>query len=430
MPIKKLQTRHWVAISLGLFSFFVLIGLFLKGELSARFNKSDTPQVVLSSGTITSGETLAHALNRHAISANTIHAIQKSLNEKLDLRSLRPGQQYTLVTSTSGAFLKLIYNTTSIHSYTVSVSSLGKYECLPQTEKTVWMEKHLSCIVKENLYKDLLTEGYDESFVAHLIADVADNIFAWRVDFFTEQRPGDRLDVLLEQEFAVGKETPLWGGRGRVLAASYEGKSTHNKKNVAIRYQAPGEDRGNFYDEKGQAVRKAFLRAPFTHSGFRISSYFNLRRFHPIRRIYRPHHGIDYAAPSGTPVAAVGHGRVVYAGWKGAYGKCIEVRHNNNYLSRYGHLSRMGVKPGQTVTQGQNIGHVGSTGLSTGPHLHFEMIVGGARQNFLRMNFPAAKSISPKNMESFKLVKQELLSRLWSGSALAQAQVEQATENN
>jgi murein DD-endopeptidase MepM/ murein hydrolase activator NlpD len=262
------------------------------------------------------------------------------------------------------------------------------------------------------MYKDLLVMGYDESFVANLVGDLADNIFAWRIDFFTEQRPGDTFDVLMEQEYKVGSETPLWNGRGRILAAKYIGKATKVKENTAIRFQAKNDKRPDYYDIDGKAVRRAFLRAPFTHGAFRISSRFNPKRFHPILRTYRPHHGTDYAAGVGTPVAAIGKGTVVRAEWYKGYGNCVDIRHTNKYISRYGHLSKMAVKRGDSIHQGQYIGKVGSTGLSTGPHLHFEMLVDGVQRNFLTMTFPAASAVSGGEMGEFGRIRDEVLQRL------------------
>ncbi|OVE77596.1 hypothetical protein BVX98_02415, partial [bacterium F11] len=202
------------------------------------------------------------------------------------------------------------------------------------------------------------------------------------------------------------------GGAGRILAAYYKGAATKEKDNYAIRFQATGDKRAEYFDLKGKAVRKVFLRAPFKRGNFRISSRFSRRRFHPIKRIYRPHHGVDYAASVGTPIAAIGKGTVVHAGWKGAYGKCLEIRHTKRYTSRYGHLSKFRVKKGETVEQGQYIGNVGTTGLSTGPHLHFEMHVNGKQENFLRLNFPSGKPISAKNIDEFRKVRDQVLVRL------------------
>jgi murein DD-endopeptidase MepM/ murein hydrolase activator NlpD len=273
------------------------------------------------------------------------------------------------------------------------------------------MEKRVTGQITDNMYKDLLKMGYDDNFVANLVYDLADNIFAWRIDFFTEQRPGDTFDILLEEEYILGSDKPL-RGRGRVIAAIYNGKATKTKDNYAIRFQPKDAKQPDYYDIDGKAVRRAFLRAPFTHGAFRISSRFNSHRFHPILRIYRPHHGTDYAASVGTPVASIGKGTVVRAEWYKGYGNCIDIRHTSKFTSRYGHLSKIAVRRGDSITQGQYIGKVGTTGLSTGPHLHFEMLVDGEQRNFLTMSFPAASAVSNSDMPDFIRVRDEALARL------------------
>lgn len=392
----------------------VVAALLTKGQANWTFNRPQDPPVVTSTGSVQAGDSLARILAREKISSDTLLPIQKSFSKIFDLRRLQPGHQYEVVTSTYGLFRKFVYKTDPIHTYTVMRSSLGVFDAGKNQLQTVWMEKRISGEVKENLYKTLLQQGYEERFVANMVADLADNIFGWRIDFFTEQRTGDKFDILMEQEYLVGTDTPLWGGAGRILVASYVGQGTRHKENYAFRFQEPGAKTFNFYDQDGKAVQRLFLRAPFTLGAFRVSSGFNLKRFHPILRTYRPHHGIDYAAAKGTPVVAIGDGQIIFAGWKGGYGNCIEIRHPNNYISRYGHLSRFHVRGGR-VHQGQRIGYVGATGLATGPHLHFEMLVGGVQRNFLKMHFPSASSVSTKNMPEFRRIRDELLAR-FSGS--------------
>lgn len=412
MQLKKLPTRYKLALGLGVASFLILAILILKTTVNGRFERTKEPPVVVTTGTVKSGDTLELILSRHKIAGADISPIQKTLGKSFNLRQMMPNHRYTLVTSTSGAFKKFIYQTDPVHSFTVARSTMGVLFCTKEEKKTIWIEKFVSCQVSENLYKDLLKKGYDENFVANLVGDLADNIFAWRIDFFTEQRPGDQVNVLMEQEYDVGSDKPLWGGRGRILAAFYRGSGTKHKENQAFRYQAPGETKADYFDRDGNAVRKAFLRAPFTYSGFRISSTFSTHRFHPILRIYRPHHGTDYACRPGTSVASIGKGKVIFAGWKGAYGKCIDIRHSSKFVSRYGHLSKILVKEGSTVEQGQRIALSGSTGLSSGPHLHFEIHADGSPRNFLKMEFPSAKAVSAKNMAEFEMIRDELLERL------------------
>lgn len=370
------------------------------------------PEVIVTSGTVAAGETMARVLGNRGLAADQVRGTQNALASVFDLRRMRPGDNFEIETSTANVFRRLTYHTDPIHSFTVTRSSAGVYEAATAVQRTVWRERLIQGEITEFLYRDLMKLGFDETFVANLVADLADNIMGWRVDFFSEQRPGDRFGVLLEQEYIEGSDTPLWKGRGRIVAAYYEGKATRQKMNLAIRFTPQGEKRPEYYDEVGGAVRRAFLRAPFTHGAFRVSSGYNPRRMHPILRVYRPHHGTDYAAATGTPVAAIGKGTVITAGWKGGYGRCVEIRHNGTYVSRYGHLSSIAVRLGQSINQGQYIGRVGSSGLSTGPHLHFEMLVNGSQRNFLTMSFPAAASVAPKDKADFERVRDAVLPRL------------------
>jgi len=229
-------------------------------------------------------------------------------------------------------------------------------------------------------------------------------IFAWQIDFLTECREGDTFNILVEKQHRG--DFYRWG---KVLAAEYEGEllSTH----TAILFEDP-TGHTDYYTEEGDSLRKAFLRAPLNYKY--ISSYFSKNRLHPILRIWRPHLAIDYAAPTGTPVSTIGGGTVIYAGWKGGYGNYIQIRHPNNYVTGYGHLSRFakGLKSGQKVEQGEIIGYVGATGLATGPHLDFSISKNGAKVDFLKLELPAASSVDPRYSTQFNEIKNKLLNAL------------------
>jgi murein DD-endopeptidase MepM/ murein hydrolase activator NlpD len=412
MKDSQLRPRHWVAIGLGLTACIALLILIRQGDISPRFAGPPEPDVIITTGTVKGGDVFALLLQKSGVPAMQIPQIQRALSKLYDLRRIQPGHVYEIVTSTSGVIQKFIYRVDPVHSYSV-VRSSNTFEAAEEKMATVWMEKRISLEITRFLEADLRSAGYDQSLIDNLSWELGERIFGWRIDFFTEQRKGDTLEVLLEQEYPVGEDHPIPGGKHmRVIAASYTGSGTKFKENIAIRYQAPGARDVQYYDEKGGAVARVFLRAPFTKGAFRVSSGFNLRRFHPILRTYRAHHGTDYAASHGTPVSAIGAGTVVRAEWYKGYGKCVDIRHNNRYVSRYGHLSRIAVRAGSRVNQGQYIGNVGSTGLSTGPHLHFEMLVNGEQRNFLAMSFPAASSVAVKDMEDFKRVRDEALARL------------------
>ncbi|MDP2866837.1 MAG: peptidoglycan DD-metalloendopeptidase family protein, partial [Elusimicrobiota bacterium] len=221
-----------------------------------------------------------------------------------------------------------------------------------------------------------------------VIMDFAD-IFAWKIDFLTEPRKGDRFALVWET-----RKTALGAACGaRITGAAYAGAETGEARGF---YHG-----GSYYDEKGASLRRAFLRAPLSYR--RISSYFSKARFHPVLRIYRPHNGIDYAAASGTPVSAVSDGTVVFKGRKGGYGNFIELKHGGAYTSGYGHLRGFakGLRPGARVNQGDVIGYVGMTGLATGPHLDFSLKVNGKFTDFLRFRAPAAESLKGERLRVF-----------------------------
>ncbi|HIC90700.1 MAG TPA: M23 family metallopeptidase, partial [Syntrophaceae bacterium] len=214
-----------------------------------------------------------------------------------------------------------------------------------------------------------------------------------------------------------------WIKNGRILAAEFV--------NVGSKYQAfyfeDGKGHGDYYDSEGRCLRKQFLKSPLRYK--RISSYFSRRRFHPILKIYRPHLGIDYAAPVGTPVESIGDGKIEFIGWKGDYGRFIRVKHNRNYITTYGHLSRFakGLKKGSRIKQGQVIGYVGSTGLATGPHLDFRMIRNGRFVNPLKIQPPPVAPIRKESMEAFNATVLNLAERLKAISLKASVQVQEDT---
>jgi murein DD-endopeptidase MepM/ murein hydrolase activator NlpD len=227
-------------------------------------------------------------------------------------------------------------------------------------------------------------ERYDQ-----LALDMAD-VFSWDVDFNTEVQRGD--------SFRVAVETMSLDGRfvryGKILAAEFvRGERRH----LAVRFE--GEYGAGYYHPDGTPLRRAFLRSPLKFN--RISSRFTQRRFHPVLGVFRPHLGVDYAAPTGTPVHAAGDGIVTLAGWSGGYGQTVKLRHPNGYETLYGHLSRILVRHGQRVAQGTPIGRVGSTGLATGPHLDYRMQRNGAFVDPLRIVSPAAEPVRARERPLF-----------------------------
>ncbi len=245
----------------------------------------------------------------------------------------------------------------------------------------------LSGVIEDSLISSI---GEDRKHL--LLALQLSDIFAWDIDFACDLRKGDAFRILVEG-FYLGGEFRKYGN---ILAAEFTNKGEPFKA-----YRFENGNRHDYYDEEGNSRRKAFLKAPLNFR--RISSHFAKSRLHPVLKITRPHHGIDYAAPAGTPVSAVGDGKVIFAGWSGGYGNFVIVRHPNGWKTCYGHLSKIarGVRKGAGVRQGHTIGSVGATGLATGPHLHYEVRINDKSVNPMKVKVPKGCPVPPTQLAAF-----------------------------
>jgi murein DD-endopeptidase MepM/ murein hydrolase activator NlpD len=352
-------------------------------------------------GEIGKGESLYLALVREGIPKDKIILLEKALKPVFDVRRSQIGDRYELERDLKGHFRNFKYYTTirPIDFYLVEEDEHGR---LVAKKEKLSVEKRIAKVegkIETSLYEAMIATGQKPS----LTMDFAD-IFDWEIDFLTEPRAGDRFRLVWEEYWQDERKL----ADGRILACQYiNGHRTH----TAIYFEDPEGNRG-YFTEEGKSLRKQFLKSPLSYR--RISSYFSYRRFHPILKVYRPHLGIDYAAPIGTPVRSIGDGRVVYCGWKGGFGRFIKIKHSRGYYTTYGHLRRYakGIKVGARVCQGQVIGYVGSSGLSTGPHLDFRIIKNGKYINFLRLKLPSAKSVKKEYLEEFNRVKKTYLVQL------------------
>jgi murein DD-endopeptidase MepM/ murein hydrolase activator NlpD len=227
-------------------------------------------------------------------------------------------------------------------------------------------------------------------------------IFGWNIDFVYDIRKGDRFEVVYEELYLDGEKFDT----GRILSARFINRG---EENLALLYTDSQGD-SDYYAPDGKSMRKAFLRTPING---RLSSPFNLQRRHPILDVVRPHEGTDYGAPTGTPIKAAGVGRVISAGWKGGYGRAVVLQHGDNITTLYAHMSRLGkgIKRGTRVKQGQTIGYVGSSGMATGPHLHYEFRVNGAPRNSRTVKLPDAKPIPASEKPRFKRVTEQRIAQ-------------------
>jgi len=227
-------------------------------------------------------------------------------------------------------------------------------------------------------------------------------IFGWEVDFVYDVRKGDRFEVVYEELFIDGKKFKT----GQILSARFINR---NSEHVALLYtDSNGES--DYYTPEGKSMRKAFLRVPINA---RVSSPFNLQRRHPVLDVVRPHEGTDYAAPPGTPIKAAGSGRVKFAGWKGGYGRTVVLQHGDNITTLYAHMRGIakGIRNGTRVKQGQTIGYLGSSGMVTGPHLHYEFRVNGVAKNSRTVKLPDAKPIPSSELARFKQLTEQRLAQ-------------------
>jgi murein DD-endopeptidase MepM/ murein hydrolase activator NlpD len=299
-----------------------------------------------------------------------------------------------VTTSTSGV-LKFIKIRKELKDYFVFRNSQGVF-FLSKKDVEIRSEVFKSSgKISSSLWESMVSN----SIHPDVILDFADT-FSWSIDFLTEVRDKDTYKIVYEVlKTDTGKPVSK-----KILAAVYDGAETGRKTAIFFK--------NNYYDETGDSLKSFFLRAPLNYR--RISSYFSLRRFHPVLRIIRPHYGIDYAARTGTPVVSVADGIVTFAGWKGGYGKFIQIKHNSAYSTGYGHLSRYAknIRKEIRVQQGQVIGYVGSTGVATGPHLDFNIKKSGKFINFLKLKRFSTGRLPKKDTEEFKTLANQYFDKI------------------
>jgi murein DD-endopeptidase MepM/ murein hydrolase activator NlpD len=315
-----------------------------------------------------------------------VQAVLGALDGVLSFKRIRPGDQVRIErASRDGAFRSLSWRQGPAEEYLVLPCQAGL--CGGKREVAITRQAVLiSVTLRSSVSEALQAAGHDPA----LVASAAD-VLAWDVDFYQDVRGGDSLKLVVERLEADGR----FLRHGDVLAAEYEGKVAGRKR--LFRYTDPDGDTG-YFDDAGTSARRGFLKAPVPY--VHLTSRFGSRR-HPLLGYVRAHQGVDYGAPEGTPVWAVGDGVVTLAGWSGGCGLTVQVRHRNGFESVYCHLSHVNVASGARVGQRQVVGRVGSTGLSTGPHLHYAIRQGGSYVNPLRLQLPRGEPVKAEWRDDF-----------------------------
>lgn len=346
-------------------------------------------------GKIKPNQNLGDLLTGFGVSMADVDKLARNSAEVFDVRRIRSGNNFYIFQSLDSARTArfLVYENNRIDyvifSLTDSLNSFTGQREVEVVQKTAWG------VINSSLWNALVQNG-----LSPILAVELSEIFAWTIDFFGIQK-GDRFRVMYEEQFVDGVSV----GVGPVHAVEFE----HMNK-VYSAYRFYQDDRFEYFDREGQSLRKAFLKSPLKYAA-RVSSHFSHGRMHPILKIRRPHHGVDYAAPAGTPVLTIGDGIVQERGYQaGGAGNFVRIKHNSVYTTVYMHLRGFGpgVNKGSRVTQGQVIGYVGSTGLSTGPHLDFRVYMNGSPIDPLRMEAPPSEPVKPDNFVGFAALRDSL----------------------
>ena len=339
-------------------------------------------------GIIGRNELLSNILFRYGVTAQTIHYLDRSSDSTWSVRKIQSGKPYHIIRDNdsiaTARYFVYDINKTDYVVYSLTDSIFSYRGTLPVDT----IENYISGSIQSSLWNAMIEQGASPD-LAGMLADV----YSWTIDFFGIQK-NDSFMVYYQELYADSVRVAT----GNILAANFiTGGSNH----YAFRYIYHNE-RGEYFDENGTSLRRAFLKAPLSYS--RISSKFSNARVHPVTKVVRAHHGVDYAAPSGTPVYSVGDGVVITKGWdsKGG-GNYLKIKHNATYTTEYMHLRGFasGINQGTHVSQGQLIGYVGMTGTATGPHLDYRVFKNGTAIDPLRMDLPAVDPIAPADMPQY-----------------------------
>ncbi len=363
----------------------------------------ENPLRLVTAGQIGRGESLAFLLGRQGVRADKVSVVAREMRPVFNFRHAQPGDRYRLAQDPDGNVVDFRYTTdedSTLHLFRDGDGFRVEREQTEFTRRVVT----IGGVIDGTLYRAISLLGEHPMLANDFAA-----LFAWDIDFTRNVRPGDDFKILYERLYRTDADGAEHYVRpGRILAARFRGAAGE----FAALYFEEEDGRGGYFRPDGRSVEREFLVSPLEYG--RITSNWSQARRHPILKVTRPHHGIDYAAPKGTPVWSVAEGTVIYRAWGGGFGNLIKVRHVNGYVSYYAHLQRFaaGLEPGSKVAQKQVIGFVGSTGLSTGPHVCFRIARDGRYVNPLALKSPAGEPIAESKWMDFQVVRDTLLSDL------------------
>ncbi|WP_342243979.1 peptidoglycan DD-metalloendopeptidase family protein [Pseudomonas sp. OTU5201] len=348
--------------------------------------------------TVGNGDTLSTVFAKVGLSANVLHDVLSSSKDAKQLSRLKVGQNFEFKLTPSGELEKISIKVSGLESVHLEKTPKG-YAFKRDVIKPELRSAYARGVIDSSLFLSAKRAG-----LSHDLAMDLANIFGYDIDFALDIREGDEFEMIYEEKVVEGKKV----GSGEILAARFINRG---KAFSAVRY-VDKQGTASYLRGDGTAMRKAFIRTPVDFA--RISSRFSNGRRHPVLNKIRAHKGVDYAAPRGTPIKATGDGKIVLAGRRGGYGNAVIIQHGSKYKTLYGHMHGFakGIRTGGSVKQGQIIGYVGTTGLSTGPHLHYEFQVNGVHVDPLGVKLPMADPLIASEKKRFLQMSQPLMARM------------------